>query len=144
MQPVLDERARDPDSMTAGALKAGLEKVNKLFKGVQAPAEAILDSDYLRLTGDLAMYQARKIKIGTDYFDTEDFLTKLKNTISQNLLRQPNRASQRGAGSSQRSQADADEDEEYDGTIPDPFVGWDFIGKLAIKHSLRVPPIDFM
>jgi hypothetical protein len=133
--------------MTAGTLKAGLEKVNKLFKGVQAPAEAILDSDYLRLTGDLAMYQARKIKIGTDYFDTEDFITKLKSTISQNLLRQVNRGAgtQRGAaGPSQRSQADAEEDAEYDGSVPDPFVGWDFIGKLATKHSLRVPPIDFM
>lgn len=130
-------RDRDPDAMTAGALKAGLEEVNKLFKGVQAPAEAILDSDYLRLTGEMAMYQARKIKIGSDYFDTDDFITKLKSATIGNLVRQANG----GAGSQRNAEA---EEQDYDGVVADPYVGWDRIGKLATKHSLRVPPIDFM
>lgn len=129
-------RDRDPNAITAGALKAGLVEVNKLFKGVQAPAEAILDSDYLRLTSEMAMYQARKMKIGSDYFDTDDFITKLKSAITGNLVRQANRTlGSQGPG--------IDENQDCD-TIPDPYVGWDRIGKLATKHCLRVPPIDFM
>lgn len=140
------DRARDPDGMTASALKAGLEEVNKLFKGVQAPAEAVLDSNYLMLTSEMAMYQARKIKIGSDYFDTDDFITKLKSAITGNIVRQANGSGspRKGNGSQRAQQASDDEGGEYDATIPDPYVGWDRIGKLATKHSLRVPPVDFM
>lgn len=138
------DKKRDPDSMTAATLRAGLEQANKLFKGVKAPAEAVLDSNFLMLTSEAAMWQARKIKIGADYFDTEDFISKLKVNITGGIVRQTNgNGSPRRSGARSQRQSD-DEDEDYEGTAVDPFVGWDKIGKLATKHCLRVPPIDFM
>lgn len=117
---------------------------NEVFKTVQGPAEAVLDSNYLMMTGDLAMQAARKLKIGGDYFDTDDFITKLKGAITGGVVRRNANASPRR--SNQRSQANAsdDEDADYENNYQDPYVGWDRIGKLATKHTLRVPPIDFM
>lgn len=131
--------------MTAASLRAGLEQANKLFLGVKAPAEAVLDSTFLMLTSDMAMHQARKIKIGSDYFDTEDFITKLKVNITGGIVPPANgRGSPRKSGVGSRTQRNSDDEADYEGTAVDPYVGWDKIGKLATKHSLRIPPIDFM
>jgi hypothetical protein len=142
------DRARDPDGMTTAMLKEGLDKVNRLFKDVHAPSEAVLDSTFLQLTSEMAMHQARKLKVGTDYFDTEDFLTKLRSAITGGVVRRTgtNATPRRGTQASQRGQRAASEadNEEQEAPVQDPYVGWDRIGKLATKHCLRVPPIDFM
>lgn len=144
MQLLVEDHLRDPDGMTAASLTERLERANKLFKGVQAPAEAVLDSTFLMLTSDMAMHQARKIKIGSDYFDTEDFISKLKINITGGIVPPANgRGTPRRSGGRSQRHSD-DEDEDYEGTVVDPYVGWDKIGKLATKHTLRIPPIDFM
>lgn len=136
---------RNPDAMTAGELRATLEKANKLFKGVRAPAEAVLDSNFLMMTGDMAMYQARKVKVGADYFDTDDFINKLKASISGPIRTAADAGSSKKKKGVKRQSDDEDEqDPDYDGVVVDPYSGWDKIGKLATKHSLRVPPVDFM
>lgn len=158
------DRSKDPDGITTQSLRSGLDRVNELFNAVKTPAEAVLDSNFLMLTGDLALHQARKLKIGGDYFDTEDFLAKIKTVIMGGALGgaarkgrgvaqngTPGRGSQggRGRGSNRRDDSDAEEDDEEEDealatSAANVYRGWDRIGRLATKYTYRVPPIDFM
>lgn len=133
--------------MTASAIKSSIQRANELFTTVKTPAEAVLDSNLLMLTGDMAIQQARKMRIGVDHFDTDDFVAKLKKVITGGIqldVRRPrNAGSQRGRGS-QRREDDDEDDDDVEIPLHTAVKGWDIIGKLATRFTLRVPPIDFM
>ena len=102
------------------------------------------------LTGEIALQQARKLKVGGDYFDTDDFLMRLKTVIAGGAVRGgaaagggTPRRSQNNTQSNRRRNNDSDED-EMEAPAQDVAIGWNKIGILATKHTLRVPPIDFM
>ena len=144
LHPAPAERARDPDSITVKSLRNNIQKGNALFSSVKTPAEAVLDSNFLMVTSEMALHQARKLKVGGDYFDTDHFVGKLKMLVMGVPQRMKN-PSQANAGRGRRVQVDDDDEEdELDGPSREPAMGWDIIGKLATRHTLRVPPIDFM
>lgn len=143
---IADNRARDPDGITAGSLRNGLQRINELFHKVQTPAEAVLDSNYLMITGEIALQQARKLKVGGDYFDTDDFLLRLKTVITGGGAGRANAAggTPRRSQQSNRRRDSSDDEDELEAPAQDVAIGWNKIGYLATKHTMRVPPIDFM
>ena len=147
------ERARNPDNVTVSSLRNNLQKGNELFHNVKTPAEAVLDSNFLMVTSEMALQQARKLKVGGDFFDADDFVGKLKMLVMGGSVRSQGRgagnqgSARRGSGRRAVSVDDDDDEEEEDeleAPARDPTIGWDIIGKLATRHTLRVPPIDFM
>jgi hypothetical protein len=100
------------------------------------------------LTGEIALQQARKLKVGGDYFDTDDFLVRLKTVITGGAARPGGAAGgtpRRSQGTQNRRRVNNDDDEdEMEPPAQDVAIGWNKIGILATKHTLRVPPIDFM
>jgi len=150
---LMSDRARDPDTITASSLRTKIQTANKFFNKVKNPAEAVLDSTFLSTVGDLALQEARKLKVGGDYFDTDDFVAKLKVVVmggpaaSGSQRRNGAGVRRRGRGESEsdeEEQEEEDDDDDNEGAVRDPLKGWDFIGTLATRHTLRVPPIDFM
>lgn len=167
------ERARDPDKMTASHISKNIEQANAYFDKVKNPAEAVLDSGFLLVAGEMAVAQARKLKVGGDYFDTDDFVNKIKLVVTgvaagnnRNGRRAAEAGGNRRGGGSQRRAAtgrsqdrrrveeedddddeDQDQDQDGEGGLANPdqeAIGWDIIGKLATRHTLKVPAIDFM
>lgn len=145
-----DVRARDPDGLTTSKIREGLANANNLFDNVKTPAEAVLDSNYLMLTGELALQQARKLKVGGDYFDTDDFLLRLKTVITGGGAGRAGPAAANGTTprrsqvSQNRRRNTSDDEEELEAPAQDVSIGWNKIGYLATKYTLRLPAIDFM
>jgi hypothetical protein len=79
--------------------------------------EATLDSKLLVLSSDLGLQKARRMKLGSNCFDTDDFILKICYQLRIN-------------------DNDVNDDEGcYD---------WKTIGKHATQATLRVPSISFM
>lgn len=136
----------NPDEITTTALVDKINDANELFRKVKAPAEAVLDSNFLILTGDMVMNRARKLKIGTDYFDTGEFIGRLKTVISgvQQATASPRRGGQGSQRAGRRAGSGSDDELEIETSTKDSHTGWDKLGALATRFTLRVPPIDFM
>lgn len=151
--PQTADRARDPDNITATSLRTRIQTANRFFDQVKNPAEAVLDSTFLSTVGDLALQEARKLKVGGDYFDTDDFVASLKLVVmggpaagasQRRNGTQRRRGRGRGAVDSDDEEVDDDDDDDDDIAAQNPVKGWDIVGAIATRHTLRVPPIDFM
>lgn len=83
------------------------------------------------LYADTAAVKARQMKIDADAFDTDDFLVRLRKLM--------------GANTVINDEEDEDEEEEEErNRAAFGWQGWDRIGKIGMKYSLRAPVMDFM
>ncbi|KAK9465890.1 Nse4 C-terminal-domain-containing protein [Lipomyces arxii] len=100
-----------------------VNRVNELYKGVRQAAEAVLDSELLTITSELAYQQARNVKLGAaPQFDLDDYVLQIKRFLT--IGRHPN---------GETTNESDDEDNEND----DDLEAWKRVGGLAGAVLLR-------
>ncbi|CAG8559662.1 7450_t:CDS:2 [Ambispora gerdemannii] len=113
-----EENRQDYIKADSNGLSETLAKANNLYKKVRNTHEAILDSRILVLSGDLSVQKARRMKVDSNAFDTDDYIAKLVNFM----------------GGEQQTRGEED----------DGHLDWLGLGKVAARHTNRVPSVDFM
>ncbi|CAG8441781.1 6477_t:CDS:10 [Ambispora leptoticha] len=113
-----EENRQDYLKSNSNGLSETLAKANSLYKKVRNTHEAILDSRILVLSADLSVQKARRMKIDSNAFDTDDYVGKLVNFM----------------GGSQPHLEEED----------DAPLDWLGLGKVAARFTTRVPSMAYM
>ncbi|OZJ04873.1 hypothetical protein BZG36_02605 [Bifiguratus adelaidae] len=108
------ERRQDIIKASDESMLETLQQADLLYRKVERPQEATLDSQILILSTDLAMQRARNLKMDIDGFDIEDYMARLSRYMGET---------------------------DTDATRP---ISWDKLGKLGLQHTCRLPSSDFM
>ncbi|KAL8279175.1 hypothetical protein RQP46_008431 [Phenoliferia psychrophenolica] len=117
---------------TVPDLSSLVERGNELYKGVTAPAEAILDSRVLMAASDAGALKARQLKLDANAFDTDEFLLKLVQFMG-------------GRVGAKKAHIRADsEDGGPGGDDGELNARWTKVGRVLAKESRRVPALDHM
>ncbi|KAA1472846.1 hypothetical protein DENSPDRAFT_839229 [Dentipellis sp. KUC8613] len=121
------EENRNVNDLTAQQLIHKVQRADDLFRKVQAPQEATLDSNFLLSTSGIAAAKARAMKSGSGAFDVDDFISKLITFM----------------GGRRGTETLSDDSDPEDGDIDVP-LDWEKIGRKALAKSRRIPAMDFM
>ncbi|RHZ44827.1 hypothetical protein Glove_709g6 [Diversispora epigaea] len=103
-----------PDS---DGLAHNLARANELIQKVKNTHEATLDSSLLVKTSILGVQKARRMKLDSNAFDVDDYISKLITLMGGRQI---------------------DDDEE------DPVLNWKLVGDIASRCTFRVPTMEFM
>ncbi|GAA5978407.1 hypothetical protein JCM11641_004680 [Rhodosporidiobolus odoratus] len=136
LQETVDDARGNLANTTVYDLSAQVAATNALFKKVENPSEAILDSRVLIATSEAGALKARQLKIDADAFDTDEFLSRLKVFLGVKAG---------GVRTRRRRGDDSDEDElDEDERSSSGGLKWGRVGKVLAGESKRVPALDFM
>ncbi|GAA5930943.1 hypothetical protein JCM10213_003951 [Rhodosporidiobolus nylandii] len=134
LQNTVDDARGDLANTSVDALSAQVAASNALFRKVDAPSEAILDSRVLIATSEAGALKARQLKIDADAFDTDEFLSRLKAFLGVRA----------GGVRTRRQRGDDSDDELDDAENASGALKWGRVGKVLAGESKRVPALDFM
>ncbi|CAG8635812.1 14148_t:CDS:2 [Acaulospora morrowiae] len=106
-----EERRQDYLRSESNGLSQNIVKANELVQKVKNTHEATLDSRLLVLTSDLGVQKARLMKLDSNMFDADDYISKLITLMGGRQV--------------------SDEEE--------PTLNWKEVGEIASHYTQRVP-----
>lgn len=119
-----------------------VSSANVLFKRVDRPSEAVLDSKVLIATSEAGALKARQLKIDADAFDTDEFIARLVKFMGgQANARDARRKRTRGKRAAESDEDELDDDDEAEFDRP---MKWIKVGRVLAAQSRRAAPFDFM
>ncbi|EGU12119.1 WD-repeat-containing protein [Rhodotorula toruloides ATCC 204091] len=141
LQSTTDDLRGDLQNASVDALADKVLSANVLFKRVDRPSEAILDSHVLIATSEAGALKARQLKIDADAFDTDEFIPRLVKFMGgQANARDARRKRTRGKRAAESDEDELDDDEvEFDRPMK-----WIKVGRVLAAQSRRPAPLDFM
>lgn len=107
---------------------------NELFGKVKRPTEAVIDGRTMNLLGNTLNEVTRSANRGVSAFDTIGFLTRVAAKLAPNAVADDEDGSTADGRRQRRRVADDDAHA----------AGWAAIGRMAAKHTCRIPVADFM
>lgn len=132
----------DLQNASVDALADQVLNANALFKTVDRPSEAVLDSRVLIATSEAGALKARQLKIDADAFDTDEFIARLVRFMGgRTNSRDARRKRTRGRRAAESDEDELDDDEEVDFDRP---MKWIRVGRVLAAQSRRPAPLDFM
>lgn len=131
------EEAKKDSSLKPQDLLTLIQRADTLHDKVVAPSESILDTRTLTSVSEMGARMAKKMKLNTDAFDTNEFVTRLARYLGGEAL--PVRA----VGAETATAQNSDDDEENDTSNVDAW-DWNKLATLAAGYSRRAVTIDFL
>lgn len=111
-------------------LHKSLDTSNKIARRGENPDEAAIEATALHGIADILQVKTRNLRLDKNAFDAQDWLGKVALVLN--------------SGDVERA-ADGDDDEiDRPNAEARAAEGWLKVGMMAMRHSLRVPAIDFM
>ena len=100
-----------------------------IYNSVKAPTDGLLDSKYLLNLSDMGAEMTRQMRLEADAFDVDEFMHLVSRLLGAGIV------------SLQESSLDAETSMETANT-----ESWDWarLGRLAVRHSRRVPIADHL
>ena len=109
---------------------------NELFGKVKRPTEAVIDGRTMNLLGNTLNDVTRSANRGVSAFDTMGFLARVAAKLAPNAV----------GGGDDEDGATADGRRQRRRLMDDDAhaAGWTVVGRMAAKHTCRIPVADFM
>ncbi|BGP09659.1 hypothetical protein JCM10049v2_005532 [Rhodotorula toruloides] len=142
LQSTTDDLRGDLQNTSVHDLADKVSSANVLFKRVDRPSEAVLDSKVLIATSEAGALKARQLKIDADAFDTDEFIARLVKFMGgQANARDARRKRTRGKRAAENDEDELDDDDEAEFDRP---MKWIKVGRVLAAQSRRAAPFDFM
>ncbi|BGP33653.1 hypothetical protein JCM10296v2_005457 [Rhodotorula toruloides] len=142
LQSTTDDLRGDLQNTSVHELADKISSANVLFKRVDRPSEAVLDSKVLIATSEAGALKARQLKIDADAFDTNEFIARLVKFMGgQANARGARRKRTRGKRAAESDEDELDDDDEVEFDRP---IKWIKVGRVLAAQSRRPAPFDFM
>jgi len=109
---------------------------NELFGKVKRPTEAVIDGRTMNLLGNTLNDVTRSANRGVSAFDTMGFLARVAAKLAPNAVGGGDDEDGATADGRRQRRRLADDDAHA--------AGWTVVGRMAAKHTCRIPVADFM